>query len=54
MRSFRRHLKEKLKDERFKRLYEEERQHTELSLKIHPMRAQLELSQEDVARKAKT
>ena len=39
MRSFRRHLKEKLKDERFRRLYEEERQLTELSLKIHHMRA---------------
>lgn len=54
MRSFRRHLKEKLKDERFKRLYEEERQLTELSLKIHHMRAQLGLSQLEVARKAKT
>lgn len=53
MRSFRRHLKEKLKDERFRRLYEEERQLTELSLKIHHMRAQLGLSQLEVARKAK-
>ena len=53
MRSFRRHLKEKLKDERFKRLYEEEQQLTELSLKIHHMRAQLGLSQQEVARRAK-
>ena len=53
MRSYRRHLREKLKDERFRRLYEEERQLTELSLKIHQMRAQLGLSQLEVARKAK-
>ena len=50
MRSFRRHLNEKLKDERFRRLYEEERQLTELALKIHHMRAQLGLSQQEVAR----
>ena len=53
MRSFRRHLNEKLKDERFRRLYEEERQLTELSLKIHHMRAQLGLSQQEVATRAK-
>ena len=53
MRSFRRHLDEKLKDERFRRLYDEERQLTELSLKIHQMRAQLGLSQQEVARRAK-
>ena len=34
MRSFRRHLDEKLKDERFRRLYDEERQLTELPLKM--------------------
>ena len=49
MRSFRRHLNEKLKDERFRRLYEEEQQLTALSLKIHHMRAQLGLSQQEVA-----
>ena len=54
MRSFRRHLNERLDDERFRRLYEEERRHTELSLKIHSMRAQLRLSQQEVERKAKT
>ena len=53
MRSFRRHLNEKLKDERFRRRYEEERQLTELSLKIHHMRAQLGLSQQEVATRAK-
>jgi len=41
MRSFRRHLNEKLKDERFRRLYEEERQLTELSLKIHQLRVRV-------------
>ena len=53
MRSFRSHLREKLKDERFKRLYEEEKQLTELSLRIHHMREQLGLSQQEVARRAK-
>ncbi len=53
MRSFRNHLKEKLKDERFKRLYKEEKQLTELSLKIHRMREQMGLSQKEVARRAK-
>ncbi len=41
MRNFRRHLNEKLKDERFRRLYEEERQLTELSLKVNHMRARV-------------
>lgn len=53
MSSFRRHLNEKLKDERFRQLYEEERQLTELSLKIHDIRAQLGLSQQEVAARAK-
>lgn len=53
MKSFREHLKEKLKDERFRRLYEEERQLAELSLKILDTREHLGLSQAEVARKAK-
>ena len=53
MRSFRRHLKEKLKSERFRRLYEEERQLAELSLKILGIREQIGLSQEEVAKRAK-
>jgi HTH-type transcriptional regulator / antitoxin HipB len=53
MRSFRQHLKEKLKDERFRRLYEEEKQLAELSLKILDIREHLGLSQTEVARKAK-
>jgi len=53
MKSFRQHLKEKLKDERFRQLYEEERQLAELSLKILDIREHLGLSQTEVAKKAK-
>ena len=52
MRSFRQHLKEKLKDERFRHLYAEEKQLAELSLKIIDVRENLGLSQTDVAKKA--
>ena len=52
MRTFRSYLREKLKDERFRRLYEEERQLAELSLKISDMRQQKGLSQAEVARRA--
>ncbi len=45
MRSFRNHLKEKLKDERFRRIYKEEKQLAELSLKIYHLREQMGLSQ---------
>lgn len=47
MRSFRQHLKERLLDERFRKLYDEERQLAELSLKILDAREQLHLSQAD-------
>ena len=53
MKSFRSHLKEKLKDEGFRRFYEEEKQLTELSLQIYRMREQAGLSQKEVARRAK-
>lgn len=53
MRSFREHLKEKLKDKQFKELYEEERQLAELSLSVISTREQLGLSQADVAQKAR-
>ena len=53
MRSFRSHLEEKLKDERFRRLYEEEKHLTELSLEIHRIRERMGLSQKEVARRAK-
>ena len=38
MRTFRKHLNEKLKNDQFRRLYEEERQIAELSLKIFETR----------------
>ena len=53
MKTFRKHLNEKLKDERFKGLYEEERQLAELSLRILGAREQQGLSQKEVAQKAK-
>lgn len=52
MRTFRKHLNEKLKDKQFKKLYEEERQLATLSLKILGTREQRGLSQKDVAQKA--
>jgi len=53
MRSFESHLSEKLKNERFRRIYEEEKQLAELSLKIHRIRQQTGLSQQEVAGRAK-
>ena len=53
MKTFRKHLNEKLKDERFKRLYDEEHQLAELSLRILGARERQGLSQKEVARKAK-
>ena len=53
MRTFRAHHKEELKDERFRRLYDEESQLAELSLRIYHIREHLRLSQQDVAEKAK-
>ena len=53
MRSFGSHLNEKLKNERFRRIYEEEKQLAELSLKIHRIRQQTGLSQQEVAGRAK-
>ena len=53
MKTFRKHLNEKLKNDRFKRLYEEERQLAELSLMILGTRESKGLSQKEVAKKAK-
>lgn len=53
MRSFRQHLKEEIKDKRFGKIYNEERQLVELSLRIHDVREQLKLSQAEVAERAK-
>ena len=52
MRPFRKHLKEKLKDKRFRELYEEEKKLAELSLKIFDTREHLGLSQKEVAKRA--
>jgi len=52
MKTFRSHLKEKLKDRQFKELYTEERQLAELSLNILSARERIGLSQAEVARKA--
>lgn len=53
MKTFRGHLKEKLKVKRFKELYEEERQLAEFSLRIIEAREHLGLSQAEVAKRAK-
>lgn len=52
MQTFKAHLQEKLQDERFRRLYEEERQLAELSIRLLETRARLGLSQKDLAQKA--
>ena len=53
MRTFRKHLKEKLKSENFKKLYEEEQKLAELSLRIIDTREHLGLSQREVAKRAR-
>ena len=52
MKTFRNHLNEKLTNEQFRHLYEEERQLAELSLKIAGIREQMGLSQKEVAKRA--
>ncbi len=52
MQTFAAHLKEKLQDERFRGVYEKERQLAELSLQLVETRAKLGLSQKEVARLA--
>lgn len=51
MRTFRKHLNEKLKNDQFRRLYEEERQIAELSLKIFETRENKSRSQKKIAQK---
>jgi len=53
MRTFRKHLEEELQDEEFSRLYREEKQLAQLSLRLHSAREGLGLSQQEVAQKAK-
>ena len=51
MKTFRKHLSEKLKNDRFRRLYEKERQLVEFSLKILETRKNKGLSQKKIAQK---
>lgn len=53
MNSFKRHLNEKLKDRRFKRIYEEEKELADLSLQILTTREHMGLSQKEVAERAR-
>lgn len=50
--TFEKHLKESLKDEKFKRLYEEEVKKLDIMLKIHEEREKRGMSQADIAKKA--
>jgi DNA-binding XRE family transcriptional regulator len=52
MQTFNAHLREKLQDESFHRLYEEECQLAELSVKLLEARTRLGWSQKEVAQKA--
>jgi HTH-type transcriptional regulator / antitoxin HipB len=53
MNSFKKHLNEKLKDKRFRRLYEEEKELADLSLRILKTREKMGMSQKEVAEKAR-
>lgn len=53
MKTFRNHLNEKIKNDHFKRLFDEERLLAELSLKIVEARQQSGFSQKEIAQKAK-
>ncbi len=51
MKTYRKHLNKKLKNDQFRRLYEEERQIAELSLKILETRENKGRSQKKIAQK---
>ena len=51
MKTFRKHLSKKLKNDQFRSLYEEERQLAELSLKIFETRENKTLFQKKIAQK---
>ena len=54
MKTLKGHLEGKLQDDRFRRLFAEEKQLAQLSLQIlQPLRQHLGLSQQEVAKKAK-
>ena len=52
MKTFKKHLQEKLQDEAFQELYDEERQLIEMALKIIDVRKTFGLSQRELAQKA--
>lgn len=52
MKTFRKHLNEKLEDKQFKQFYDEEREMLEFSLQVLNTRKNLGLSQDELARKA--
>lgn len=52
MKTFKKHLNEKLKDSDFKEMYEEEREMLEISMQILNARKKSGLSQQELARKA--
>jgi transcriptional regulator with XRE-family HTH domain len=52
METFDKHLKEELKNKKFKKLFDEERKLIELSLLIHKLREKEGLTQKEVAKKA--
>ncbi|HBE01896.1 MAG: transcriptional regulator [Spirochaetes bacterium GWF1_41_5] len=52
MKSFRSHLNEKLKDSKFRQLYEQEKKLVEIALEVKKVREDEGLSQEELARKA--
>ena len=53
MKTFKKHLKEKLKDREFKKLYEEEKQLLDFAIKIAAAREKLGISQHMLAKKAR-
>ena len=52
MKNHRQYLKQKLRDQKFRKIFEEERLLAEISLRIYEMREKLNLSQNDLAKRA--
>lgn len=52
MKTFRSHLKESLKDEKFREIYEEEKELLDVSLRLQEARKKAGLSQKDLAKAA--
>ena len=52
MKTFKKHLKKELKNEKFKKLYEEEKELLDISVKILEERNKLGLTQKELAQKA--